>query len=211
MTIKCVIFDLDGVTLDSRILHFVSLNQALAPYGYSITAQEQADRYEGIPTKKKLQMLTDDKRLPKELHNVVYASKQAFTVSMLGEVVRENPTLHIAFKRLKTDGYKLGLCSNSIRATVDIWLDKSGLRPYFDVALSNEDVTLPKPSPEMYIRCMAALGIGPDETVILEDSPVGIEAARQSGAHVQIVSSPSDVCLEFIQEAINGALAKPVL
>ena len=67
-------------------------------------------------------------------------------------------------------------------------MEKADLQKYLDFTLSNQDVTKSKPDPEIYLKSMAALGVTPDETFIFEDSQVGIDAAKASGASYMIVS-----------------------
>ena len=207
MTIKMLAFDLDGVLLDSKRTHYIALNKALAEHGYNISPEEQSSRYEGLPTAVKLKMLSEDKGLPESLYNAIGAAKQRYTAQALADSIQPNITLHKAFKALKAQGYLIVLCSNSIRATVDIFLKKSGLSQYFDTSFSNEDVDKAKPDPQIYLLAMEQLGVKPDETLIFEDSPNGLKAAKDSGAHVAVVNSPVDVDLEFI----NGALARAIL
>jgi hypothetical protein len=81
-------------------------------------------------------------------------------------------------------------------------MSKSGLEKYLDTMLSNEDVSKPKPDPEIYLEAMRKLGVSPDQTLIVEDNEHGIRAARTSGAHVLVVSDVSDVNLGNIDRRI---------
>ena len=83
--IKLVIFDLDGVLVDARELHYEALNEALADIDekYVIGRQEHLSTYDGLSTTKKLQMLTDSKCLPKDLHNSVWSLKQQKTKQII--------------------------------------------------------------------------------------------------------------------------------
>ncbi|EJL6695813.1 HAD family hydrolase, partial [Vibrio cholerae] len=85
------------------------------------------------------------------------------------------------------EGYKLGVCSNSIRNTVETMMDKAALSQYLDIIVSNEDVKVGKPDPEMYIKAMEYLNLSPEECLIVEDNENGIRAAKASGAHLLVV------------------------
>ena len=101
-------------------------------------------------------------------------------------------------KRLKSEGYKVCVASNSIRESLKMMLLRKGLIEYVDFFYSNEDVKNPKPSPEIYLRCMIKADVSPKETIIIEDSHVGRKAAIASGATLCAVMEPSDVTYEKI-------------
>jgi HAD superfamily hydrolase (TIGR01509 family) len=106
-------------------------------------------------------------------------------------------------KQLRRDGFRLAVCSNSIRSSVELMLRGAGLIEDFDFYLSNEDVARPKPDPEMYLKAMQLLGIGAGQTVIVEDAGPGIEAAHRSKAHVCQVSSFDEVEYRRIRSFID--------
>jgi dTDP-glucose pyrophosphorylase len=101
------------------------------------------------------------------------------------------------------DGYKLAVCSNSIRKTVLIVLSKLGIIGSFDLILSNEDVKNSKPHPEIYWKAMSMLECLPEETLIVEDSPYGLLAASRSRAEIMRVKSPDDVTYININKYIK--------
>jgi HAD superfamily hydrolase (TIGR01509 family) len=74
------------------------------------------------------------------------------------------------------------------------------LYDYFELLLSNQDVTNNKPHPEIYLKAMQKLGVAPTETVIVEDAPHGVQAAKASGAHVIVVDNAGDVNLNIFKE-----------
>ena len=102
------------------------------------------------------------------------------------------------FKELRDRGYKLACCSNSIRRSVLVILSKIGLIEYMDLIISNEDVKNSKPHPEMYWKAMSMMGVLPEETLIVEDSPPGLLAASRSRANVLRVDNPKDLVLSKI-------------
>ena len=199
---KFIIFDLDGVLIEAKNIHYESLNKALGP-NYKIDWHEHIALYDGLKTRQKLNMLTTRKGLPKDLHDVIWKNKQKYTSEMLLET-KESPTLISTFQKLKSDGYILGVCSNSIRSTVEISLQKLGIIDYFSIILSNEDVQNSKPHPEIYWKAMACQGFLPEETLIIEDSPYGLLAAHRSSASVLRVKNPSDVFYENIVKNLNN-------
>ncbi len=202
MRIKAVFFDLDGCLWDSKQDHYEALNRALKPYGYTITKEEQLTTYEGLPTKTKLKMLTANKGLPEHLHEAISLLKQQYTAELMQELKPRVQQKRL-MEKLKAQGLKIGLCSNSIRSTVEVFLDKSELREYFDFTYSNEDVKRAKPDPEMYQNAIAALELKPEEVLILEDSPYGLMAARSSAAKVLEVKNVGEVNTHFVLGALE--------
>lgn len=200
--IKAVVFDMDGVLIDAREWHYESLNRALGLLGYEITRYEHLTTYDGLPTARKLRMLTVERGLPAELHGFLNSLKQQYTLELVA--TRCKPVFHhqYALAQLKSAGYLLGVASNSVRRTVEEMMERSDLMRYLDVVISNEDVTKPKPDPEMYLTAMARLGVAAHETVIVEDNENGVKAATAAGGQVLVVDGPDDVTLQTIQARI---------
>lgn len=202
--IKLVLFDLDGVLIDAKGIHYSALNSALGAK-YEITNEEHINIYDGHNTQAKLDMLTKNKNLPLSLHKEIYSKKQKLTQLKICDLKPQNHIISL-FSELVENGYKIGVCSNSIRQTVLTALAKSNLIEYCSVILSNEDVKNPKPHPEIYWKAMSMLSQLPDETIIVEDSPPGLLAAERSRAKYIRVTSPLDVTIENIMPKITGEL-----
>jgi HAD superfamily hydrolase (TIGR01509 family) len=203
--IEAVIFDMDGVLIDAREWHYESLNRALGLFGYNITRSDHLTRFDGLPTKKKLQMLSSSEAFPVRLHNFVNELKQTYTLEIVYTQCKPVYARERALSSLKSRGYKLGVASNSVRQSVEAMMDKSNLARYLDLQMSNQDVALSKPDPEIYLSSMTRLGVVPERTLIVEDNENGVKAARASGAHVLVVSGVEEVTLENISEAIDRA------
>lgn len=189
--IKLVLFDLDGVLIDAKKLHYDALNLALGDK-YFISEDEHTNIYDGRKTKEKLNILTVDKGFPLELHDQVYIDKQKVTHELISQLKPIDEIISL-FKVLEAKHYIIGVCSNSIRRTVLTALAKTELMEYCSVILSNEDVKNSKPHPEMYWRVISKMGCLPEETLIVEDSPYGLLAASRSKAHVMRVKDPTEV------------------
>ena len=204
---KAVLFDLDGVLIDAKNIHKEALNNALGKYGVEITDAEHLSTYDGLTTVKKLQMLSEFKKLPLEVHTQIYESKQRIT---LDQIRRLKPVDHIVqlFRELKRMNIKIAVCTNSIRSTTYNALHFSGLLPYVDIIKSNEDVKNPKPSPDMYWSAMMDLNLTPRDCIVVEDSPKGIEAAVLSGCNYIRVTSPADVTLNNILPKLKPVTLK---
>jgi len=203
MKIKAVLFDLDGVLVDATEWHYEALNRALGLFGYTISRYEHLTTYNGLPTRKKLEMLSVEKGLPRGLHNILNKIKQKYTREEI--LKRCTPVFEKEFMmhQLKRDGYKLACCSNSIRESVELMLQGSGILDLFDFIMSNEDVKNPKPDPEMYLASFRQFELTPRECVIVEDAGHGIEAANRSGGNLCQVMGFEEVDYHRIQTFIS--------
>ena len=195
---KAVLFDMDGVLIDARDWHYDALNEALLLFGLQISREEHLSRFNGLSTKKKLNMLTAEGKLPVELHSVIEAVKQDRTLRIAAQKCFPIVSHQILLTRIKSRGFKVGLVTNSIRKTTEFMLVYAGLLKFMDTVITNEDVTEGKPSPEGYFSAMKNLNILPHETLIIEDGEYGIQAATASGAQVARVNGPYDVSLELL-------------
>lgn len=205
--IKAVIFDMDGVLIDAKEWHYEALNQALRIFGMEISRYDHLVTFDGLPTKKKLEMLTLERGLPRELHGLLNDLKQQFTMQMVHAHCRPKFVHQYALSRLKGMGMKVAVCSNSIHDTIDVIMRKADLMGYLDFFLSNQDVTHAKPDPEIYTKAIQMMGLDPRECLIVEDNPNGLLAAKRAGAHVMQVAETDEVNLDNILSHIAKAEA----
>lgn len=195
---KAIIFDMDGVLVEAKDWHKDALNDALRMFGFEITQKEHEERFDGLPTKNKLILLTQEKGLPFGLHDIINNKKQEYTINIMNERVKPNQDQIDMLRKLKQDGYKLAVCSNSISKTIKTVLEKANIMEYFDFYLSNEDVKNPKPSSEIYDKAIQKMSLQPNQVLIIEDNFNGIKAAKASGANVMEVKNTKDVTYDNI-------------
>jgi hypothetical protein len=203
--IKLIIFDLDGVLVEAKEIHFETLNTAIKEVAgpkYVISLNEHHSTYDGLKTNQKLELLTKNKGLSTEHYTEIWDKKQQYTIDQISNLKQDERLIDI-FKRLRTDGYKLACASNSIRRSVLVMLSKIGIIEYMDLILSNEDVKNSKPHPEMYWKSMSMIGVLPEETLIVEDSPHGLLAASRSRANVLRVNNPTDLTFDKLFVKLN--------
>ena len=201
--IKAIIFDMDGVLIEAKDWHYDALNRALKLFGYQISRYEHLTSYDGLPTSKKLQMLSVERGLPIGLHSFINEMKQLYTMEIVHSKCKPRFNHEYALSSLKSRGYKLAVASNSIRNTIDVMMEKANLNRYLDLIVSAEDVKNPKPAPEIYVLAMRSLGLNPENCLIVEDNENGIKAAIASGAYVLKVRDVEEVNLENIYSKIN--------
>ena len=195
--IKGILFDMDGVLIDARDWHFEALNEALALFGLEITLDQHQSKFNGLSTKRKLKMLSEEGILPVELHSVIEAVKQDRTLRIAAQRCFPNVGHQILISRLKAKNIKVGLVTNSIRRSTEFMMEYAGILKLMDVVITNEDVREGKPHPGGYQLAMEKLGISPAETLVVEDGEYGVLAATSAGAKVLRVKDPTEVSIEL--------------
>ena len=203
--IKTIIFDLDGVLVEAKEMHYETLNLALSFIGndYKISKSEHLGKYDGLPTKKKLELLTEEKGLDPKYYEYIWIEKQNQTINYIKNNMIKNIRLINVLKSLKEQNYKIYVASNSIRESIKYMLLYTGLLEYVDFYFSNEDVKNPKPHSEIYLKSFIHSNSNPKECLIIEDSPAGLQAATESGAYVLKVKNTDEVTLENILTKIQ--------
>ena len=198
--IKAIFFDLDGVLVDACDWHYHSLNDALEHHkGFKISYDDHIDKYNGLPTSVKLDMLGITEEEEKDSIWRMKQDRTLESIKMYGSVDKYKIRM---LSKLKEENYKLVCVTNSIRETATQMLKSTGQLELFDFLITNEDVENNKPHPDCYILAMDMLGISKEECLIVEDSPKGKKAAYASGAKVLEVKDVYDVTLDSIRRVI---------
>lgn len=178
---RAILFDMDGVVLNSPPLHLLTWQQTLAPLGLRVAAE---DLYplEGMSTELTAQRLTE------RLLGQACSDEQAHDLAHIKRALfREmfNPTLVPGIAPLLHDlrgrGYRLGLVTGSARSVVDESLVPTGLAELFAAMVTGNDVSPGKPHPEPYRTAAERLGVPPSECLAVENSPLGIRSAKAAG------------------------------
>lgn len=197
--LKGVIFDMDGVLIDAREWHYQALNDALAIFDAEISREEHLGRFNGLPTKVKLQQLTEAGRLPLHLHAVVEEIKQERTLREAARLCFPRVEHLLMMSWLSSINIKIGVATNSIRRTSTTMLEFAGLLESLDVVVTNEDVENAKPAPDIYLRAAESIGLSPNEILVVEDHEYGVRAATSAGCHVIRVSGIEDVSAPLLE------------
>ena len=197
--IKVIIFDLDGVLVDTKLIHFEALNSALKKYNFEeISIDDHVKIFDGLPTIEKLKLIQKTKKLPKRSFSKIQKYKQKITSEILKRRIKKNNKI-IKIMRNLHNKYKIVVATNAINSTLNICLNKLGIKKYVDFKLSNEDINKPKPNPEIYLRIFIRFGIYPSEALIIEDSHYGREAAISSGAKLLPIKKIEELDLKKIK------------
>jgi HAD superfamily hydrolase (TIGR01509 family) len=203
--IKAVIFDMDGVLIDAKDWHYEALNRALNHFGFNISRYDHLVTFDGLPTRKKLEMLSKEHGLPLSLHSFLNDLKQIYTTELVHARCKPLFQHEYALSHLRAMGYKMAVASNSVRNSIVLMMNRSNLDQYLDAIVSNQDVKNGKPDPEIYLKAMDLIGVKPGECLVVEDNEHGIASARAAGAHLMVVTETTDVTLDSIMTHIKQA------
>tara|TARA_B100000989_G_scaffold268252_1_gene222833 strand:+ start:1234 stop:2613 length:1380 start_codon:yes stop_codon:yes gene_type:complete len=197
--IDTIIFDLDGVLINSKDIHFKALNKSLNDnnINYEISIDDHLKRFDGLPTLKKLEILNKEKKVPKFLNKKIQNRKNEITRILFKKEIKYNDRIFALFKKLSKN-YKLGIATNAIQETLEIAIRKLKIKKYISYSLSTKNILNPKPHPEMYLKSIVNLNSKPSTTLILEDSHNGRIAAKEAGARLMPIKSLEDVSYKNI-------------
>ncbi len=193
---------MDGVLIDAKDWHYEAMNRALELFGMEISRYDHLVTYDGLPTVRKLEMLSLERGLPVMLHQFINAMKQQYTMEIVN--IKCKPVFYHEYTlaKLQTEGYRMAVCSNSVRASIAVMLERADLQKYLDFSMSAQDVSNGKPNPAIYLTSMSRLGLKPEECLILEDNENGIKAAIASGAHLMRIGNIEEVNYQNIKRRI---------
>ncbi|MBM3196147.1 MAG: HAD-IA family hydrolase [Chlamydiae bacterium] len=208
--VKAILFDLDGVLVNSRVLHFETFRDALEEIkpGYNLTWSQHEAEFDGLSTRSKIDKLISKGVIQLVQTDFLYDKKQTLTLERLPYFVSPRQSLNALLDNLKNKGYRLFCCSNSIRSTLIETLKLLNIQTYFEEIYSNQDVIHPKPASDIYNLAMMRAGLEPKNCLIIEDSLPGRKAAYGSNAHVLEVEDAEDVTLPLIDKAISDIKEK---
>ena len=198
--LKAVIFDMDGTLIDAKLWHYEALNEALSVFGLEISLEDHLLRFDGLPTRKKLEILTKERGLPPALYGLISDLKQERTLRLVAKECFPRIEQLLLFQWLKGKGLKLAVATNSIRQSAERMLESAGVLPYLDALVTNEDVGRAKPDPEIYSKVVEALSVKPEDCLVVEDNHFGIASASAAGCQVIEVRHVDEVRVSLLKE-----------
>lgn len=190
---------MDGTLIDAQMWHYEALNDALEIFGLSISMKDHLARFDGLPTRQKLEILSEERGLPTSLFGVINEIKQERTLRLVSKYCFPRVEHLLLFQWLKEQDVKLAVATNSIRMTAQRMLEAGGIWPYLDAVITNEDISHPKPHPEIYQVAAKALGLEPRDCIAVEDNHFGIESAKSAGCEVVVVGGVEDVRIHLLE------------
>lgn len=181
--IKAIITDFDGTLVDTFEANLHAYQKAFKEVGLKLTAQRYSECFGYRYDRFMQEMGVTDKTIADSIKEL---KKQYYPEFF--DRLKPNTTLINLIEGIKAMGGKTAIASTARKENLMNAISYLGIGHHFDLIFAGVDVKKGKPDPEIYNKCMAALGVTPDETIIFEDSQVGIDAAKASGASYMIVS-----------------------
>jgi beta-phosphoglucomutase len=177
-----VIFDVDGVLVDSEPLHQRAWEQILAEFGITLSSA-QFHLLMGKTTHQILAMYFEQYGIREDLEFWSFKKDEVYR-SLVHEELKPLDGVVSLLEFLKSRKIRIGVASSAVRQNVEAALDCLGPEVSFDSILSVEDIMHPKPDPEIYVKAAQSLDLSPNDCVVIEDSLPGIQSAKQAGAFV---------------------------
>src|SRR5207247_1659899 len=182
MSFEAVIFDMDGVLIDSEPLHFAVLSQLLERAGHTLTRSEN-EQFIGTTSEAMFSTLIARHRLSGTVAGYI-ARYDEMVLRVLQRPHAPAPGLTALIARLRALDMRLAVASSSRRPWVEATIRSLGLADAFDVVVTGDDVEHGKPDPAIYLLTAQRLGVLPNRCVAIEDSPNGVQSARSAGMTV---------------------------
>lgn len=202
MVLEAILFDLDGVLVSAKEWHYHALNKALDEIaGTVITEWEHLHTFDGRPSHVKLAMLVELGRVTEEQIPHIWRLKQEHTVEYIRNLCQPDEQKIFMLSQLRQDGFRIACVSNAIKVSVELMLEKSAIRSFFEEVVSCEEAKAPKPDPAPYLVCLDRMGLTADQAVAIEDNERGYESSRAAGIKTLVLQYP-EVTIENVRGGI---------
>jgi HAD superfamily hydrolase (TIGR01509 family) len=195
--IKCLLFDLDGVLINGQTLQVNSTLESLKKFTH-ITREIKDLVKETITTKEKLEILYLKNLIKKKHINKIYINKKKIFERKAFKKIKFNKRIYNVFEEIKKRKLKVGVVTNSNKESAVKILKKLKIFKYLEIIVTNNNRIKPKPNPEPYNYAMKILKVQKKNTLIFEDSPVGLLSAKRSGANYVKIISPKQISCNFL-------------
>lgn len=177
---KAWIFDCDGVVVDSNAMHVETWRQTAAAHGWPMADPEHIGKC-GMTTGAVIREVLKWPVGEEEARRLGEEKEERYREMIRAGGIRAIAGVEAFLRRARGEGRRCAMGSSAPRANVEACLDALGLRWAFDCTVSGEDVARGKPEPDIFLKAAEGLGARPEECVVFEDSPAGVEAARRAG------------------------------
>ncbi len=181
--IKAAIFDMDGTMINNMEYHQKAWAEFLKRYGVSFTSEEFKEKISGKKNNH-IFALVFGEELTAEKETEYTEEKEAIYRELYKEEIKEVPGLHQTIKELESRAIKLAIATTAPRKNRQFGLETLNLEKTFPIILGDEDVKNGKPNPEIYLETAKKLNVEPNECIVFEDTPPGVDSGKNAGMTV---------------------------
>ena len=211
--LKGVLFDFDGVVVQSEALHMRTFLELLSPYGVKVSEERWYGEFAGTGSKSIFERLIKEFGIDANVDQLVEKRKKLYEGYVRGGALKETPGVRGFLDSLHGSGIKTAIVSGSHRSNVEAALSVFGLGSYFDLIVSGDEIQSRKPDPGPFLHAAEILGVSPKECVVIEDSVAGCESARRAGMKLIVMKSPATCSVgtyDMLIGDFNGLDAKKI-
>jgi len=194
--LKSVIFDMDGVLIDSQPLHYQIDIRVIQACGYPADL-DTVTPYTGISNQDRWPKYREELNLSPSPEQLIEMAEQAMRDIFNETKLVASPGIPALLKGIKEMGLHCGVASASSHELIQLVLNRTGIAQYFDAITSGEDVSVSKPAPDVYLRAAGKAGYPPAQCIAVEDAPVGILAAKNAGFTCIAYKNPNTFGQDF--------------
>ena len=193
---KAVVFDMDGVLIDSQPLHYEIDMNVLKKCGYQANL-ETVTPYTGMSNPDRWPIYKSSLNLDQKVETLISMQEQIMMETFKNVPLSAIEGIPSLLDQLNKKGLKCAVASSSSHELINLVLERTGIRKYFDALISGEDVTNGKPHPDIYLHAAKVLDVTPKDCVAIEDSPNGLKSAKSAGFFVIAYRNPTTYGQEF--------------
>jgi len=179
-SVKAIIFDMDGVIVDSEFYQFQAFKFALARVGFNLTEEYFISNMVGRKSHDSVSEILNKENIKESLDELIERKRKKYR-ELISSNLKAMPGAKKLINQLKNNGFILALASSSATIHIDIVLNGLGIKNQFDVIVSGEQVKIGKPNPDIFLITAKKLNTLPDNCLVIEDTSTGVEAAKAAG------------------------------
>ncbi|MDN3549797.1 HAD family hydrolase [Mucilaginibacter aquaedulcis] len=192
MSLKALLFDLDGTLIDSEFFHFECWNEILEEFNVELSYADWLKNYAGVPMPANAARLIEIYNITAPLPHIIEKRERLTLERLKTKDVNLMPYVADVLEYFRAQNLRLALVTSSPRQDVEAVFERNGLGRYFELIITRTEVTKSKPDPESYLLCVEKLGLQKEECLVFEDTINGIKSAKAAGLTCIAIQSNTD-------------------